>query len=284
MTRPATALVIAAALAAAAAPGAAEVLRPAGGHNDSAHRYFPDLDARLNAVRYARWRALELALLQGITPQLDQEYSAYLLGLIAAPPRYAPEPELIAPILSRDATPVYRALWWGGVLETQLIDALAAADATEPATNARLEKALAAYRAERWALQPQADESAPAPEASRLAPSSANILQAGTALFVESAQALAASSYGEQRQLVRKVVEDFDKSFASERPAHDATYAAAAPDVTAAWPDVADALDRLARYRAEVFEALAPAGDTLEGRRLRDDRLRAVASRWGLSR
>ena len=159
MTRPATALVLAAALAAAAGPTAADVLRPAGGHNDSAHRYFPDLDARLNAVRYARWRALELALLRGITPELDQEYSAYLLGLIASPPRYAPEPELVAPILARDAAPIYRALPWGSVLETQLIDALAAADAGAEVTGARVEKALSAYRKEKWALAAPPQES-----------------------------------------------------------------------------------------------------------------------------
>jgi hypothetical protein len=284
MTRPATALVLAAALAAAAGPGAADVLRPAGGHNDSAHRYFPDLDARLNAVRYARWRALELALLEGITPELDQEYSAHLLGLIAAPPRYPPEPELVAPILARDDAAVYRALWWGGVLETQLIDALAAEDAEPKTTGARLEKALAAYRAERWALAAPREAAPPAPEAVRQARSSANILAGGTALFVESAQALAASSYGEQRQRVRKVVEDFDKSFARERSPESATYTASAPAVAAAWPEIAGALDDLARFRAEVFEALAPPGEDAASRHGRNERVRAVAARWGVSR
>jgi hypothetical protein len=79
------------------------------------------------------------------------------------------------------------------------------------------------------------------------------------------------------------VVEEFDKDFASERPPAEAAYATAAPAVAGAWSEAADALDALARFRSEVFEALAPKGDSPESRRLRDDRLRAVAARWGIS-
>ena len=45
-----------------------EPFRPKGRYNDSVHRFFPDLDSRLNAVRYARWRALEIAWISGINP------------------------------------------------------------------------------------------------------------------------------------------------------------------------------------------------------------------------
>jgi hypothetical protein len=123
----------------------------------------------------------------------------------------------------------------------------------------------------------------PAPEAGRLARASANILVGGTALFVDSAQALAASDFGEQRQRVRRIVEEFDKSFARERPPEAATYTASAPAVASAWPQLAAALDAVARYRAEVFEALAPAGSSPESRQLREQRLRSVAARWGLA-
>jgi hypothetical protein len=286
MTRARTALLLAATLAAAAGPAAAEVLRPAGSHNDAAHRYFPDLEARLNAVRYARWRALELALLSGITPQMDQEYSAYLLGAIADPPRYPPEPELVAPILARDALPIYRALWWGAVFETQVLDALAAADASPATTPERIGKALDAYRRERWALTAPAPPTAPADsaaEAGRLAPASANILVGGAALFVDAAQALAEGSYGEQRQRVRRVVEEFDKSFAREQPATEGSYTASAPAVAAAWPEATASLDGVALFRAEVFEALAPAGTDAGQRAERDARLKALAARWGIA-
>jgi hypothetical protein len=41
-------------------------------------------------------------------------------------------------------------------------------------------------------------------------------------------------------------------------------------------------LDRLARFRIEVFEALIPGAVTPEAVRQRDERLRAVARRYGL--
>src|SRR5262249_30670095 len=48
-------------LFAAAAFGALpeERFPPKGSWNNSVHRFFPDLDARANAVRYGRWRAVE---------------------------------------------------------------------------------------------------------------------------------------------------------------------------------------------------------------------------------
>ncbi|HEX7253593.1 MAG TPA: hypothetical protein VF376_11980 [Thermoanaerobaculia bacterium] len=47
---------------------------PKGEYTDSVHRFFPDLDARLNAVRYGRWRALEIAWVSGIDAETDQEF------------------------------------------------------------------------------------------------------------------------------------------------------------------------------------------------------------------
>ena len=46
-------------LAAAAGAGRPEEpFRPKGYYNNSVHRFHPDLEGRLNAVRYGRWRAL----------------------------------------------------------------------------------------------------------------------------------------------------------------------------------------------------------------------------------
>src|SRR5688572_6179465 len=79
-----------------------EPFRPRGRHNNSVHRFFPDLDSRLNAVRYGRWRALEIAWKVGITPKLDSEFSTFLLTLLRDPPRFPPEPELVAPRFARE--------------------------------------------------------------------------------------------------------------------------------------------------------------------------------------
>jgi len=89
-------------IAAAVARGAPyEPFPPKGAYNNSVHRYFPDLDARLNAVRYGRWRALEVAWREGIDRRLDARFSADLLELLKDPPRFAPEAERVAPGFAR---------------------------------------------------------------------------------------------------------------------------------------------------------------------------------------
>src|SRR5512147_1607990 len=107
-----------------------EPLRPRGRHNNSVHRFFPDLDSRFNAVRYGRWRALEIAWRVGINPELDRQFSAFLLKLLSDPPRYPPEADLVAPRFAREASSVFHALHWGQVFEQQVSDTLASADAT----------------------------------------------------------------------------------------------------------------------------------------------------------
>src|SRR5512134_3337338 len=135
------AVLCAAAISAAYASGvSSEPFRPKGRYNNSVHRFFPDLDSRLNAVRYGRWRALEIAWSGGINPGLDRTFSSYLLSLLAEPPRFPPEAELVCPRFAREAVPVFRALRWGQVLEQQVGDALASADATPALTATRLSR------------------------------------------------------------------------------------------------------------------------------------------------
>ena len=65
-------------ISAGAAAQPEEPFRPKGSYNNSLHRFHPDLDARLNAVRYGRWRALQIAWRSGINQKLDREFSGYL--------------------------------------------------------------------------------------------------------------------------------------------------------------------------------------------------------------
>lgn len=260
---------------------AQEPLPPRGRHKHAVHRFFPDLDSRLNAVRYGRWRAVEIAWSGGINPGLDREFSAYLLALLAEPPRFPPEAELVSPRFAREAVPVFRALRWGQVLEQQVGDALASADATPALTAARLARALGVYRGERWALAEPESPAEPV-EALALAPQSARILLSGTRLFVLAAEAVAASDFGQQRWKVRDTIAEFDSSLTREVPLDEATYQVSAPTVAERHPEVAAHLDRLARFRAEVYGALVPGGATPEARRDRNARLREVARRYGL--
>lgn len=260
---------------------AQEPLPPRGRYKHAVHRFFPDLDSRLNAVRYGRWRAVEIAWSVGINPRLDQEFSSYLLGLIARPPRFPPEAELVSPRFARDAAPVFRALRWGQVLEQQVGDALASADATPGLTASRLARLLGVYRGERWALA-EPEHPAPPAEALALAPQSARILLAGTRLFVVAAEAVVAADFGQQRWKVRDTIAEFDASLSQNIALEEATYRVSAPTVAERHPEVAVHLDRLARFRAEVYGALVPGGATPEARRDRDARLREVARRYGL--
>ncbi len=258
-----------------------EPFRPRGRYNNSVHRFFPDLDSRCNAVRYGRWRALEIAWMVGINPELDKEFSTFLLDLLGNPPRLPPEAELVAPRFAREAEPVFRALRWGQVFEQQVGDAIAAVDATPELTTARLERALDAYRREAWALSEPPSE-APPPEALRLAPMSARLLLSGTQLFVRAAEALVAADFGQQRWKVKDTIAEFDSSLSREKTLEEATYRVSAPTFADRYPIAAAHLDRLAHFRAEVYGALVPGGATAEARRQRDAQLREVARRYGL--
>jgi hypothetical protein len=261
---------------------AQEPLRPRGRYNNSIHRFFPDLDSRLNAVRYGRWRALEIAWKVGINPELDREFSAFLLQLLADPPRFPPEAEFVAPRFAREAAPVFHALHWGQVLEEEVGDILASADATTTLTASRLDRVVEAYRREKWALsEPPAP--APPPRALLLAPRSARILLSGTRLLVRAGEALAASDFGQQRWKVRDTIEEFDASLSREKPLEESTHPVSAPTVTERYPSAGAHLDRVTRFRLEVYGALEGGGATPEARRERDTRLREVARRYGLS-
>jgi hypothetical protein len=258
-----------------------EPFRPKGSYNNSVHRFHPDLDARLNAVRYGRWRALQIAWTSGINQRLDQEFAKFLRGLLADPPRFAPEADRVAPGPARDAVPIFRALRWGQTLEQQVLDILASADANARLSSERIDRVLGLYRRERYALSEPASPASTA-ELLDLAPVSSRILASGTRLFALAAAGLASSDFAEQRWKVRKIIAEFDPSSAPVTPA-EALYDAAAPAVASAYPSTTACLDRLARFRAEVFEALIPGSVTPEAVRRRDESLRAVARRYGLS-
>jgi len=257
-----------------------EPFRPKGSYNNSVHRFHPDLDARLNAVRYGRWRALQIAWTSGINQRLDQEFAKFLRGLLADPPRFAPEADRVAPGPARDAAPIFRALRWGQTLEQQVLDILASADANARLSSERIDRVLGLYRRERYALSEPASPASTA-ELLDLAPVSSRILASGTRLFALAAAGLASSDFAEQRWKVRKIITEFDPSSAPVTPA-EALYDAAAPAVASAYPSTVACLDRLARFRAEVFEALIPGSATPEAVRRRDESLRAVARRYGL--
>lgn len=258
-----------------------EPFPPKGRYTNSVHRYFPDLDARLNAVRYARWRALEIAWITGIDPQLDRRFSSYLLTLLADPPRLGPEADRVAPRFAREASPVFRALRWGQTLEQQVIDVLASPDASPRLSSDRLQRVFDLYRREPWALAADPDE--PPNEALfAAAPVSARILSAGTRLFATAAEDLAASDFGQQRWRVRKTVQEFDLTYAAGGPPAPSSYRTSAPTLTERNPRVGEALDRISKFREDVFAALLGGGGDLAGRRERAAKLAELARRWGI--
>jgi hypothetical protein len=268
-------------LAAAAGAGRPEEpFRPKGYYNNSVHRFHPDLEGRLNAVRYGRWRALQVAWTSGINEKLDSEFADFLRGLLVHPPRFPPEGDRIAPGPARDAAPIFRALRWGQTLEQQVLDIFASADATPALSRERVDRALRLYRREPYALSEPADPASTA-ELLTIAPVSSRILASGTKLFALAADGLISSDFAEQRWKVRRILTDFDPASAPVTPA-EALYVAAAPAVASAYPSATACLDRLARFRAEVFAALIRGGATPEASRQRDERLRVVARRYGL--
>jgi len=234
----------------------------------------------LNAVRYGRWRALQIAWNSGINPKLDRDFSDYLRRLLADPPRFAPEADRVAPGPARGAAPIFRALRWGQTLEQQLLDILASADAGPAVSVERMDRALRLYRREAYALSEPAEE-APPTAVLELAPISSRILASGTKLFVLASADLASSDFSEQRWKVRKTVKDFDPSAAETTP-NEALFATSAPAVASSYPSMTACLDRLARFRLEVFGALIPGGASVEAVRQRDENLRNVARRYRL--
>jgi len=258
-----------------------EPFPPKGRYTNSVHLYFPDLDARLNAVRYGRWRALEIAWIEGVGRGLDPRFSSYLLGLLSDPPRFAPEADRVAPRFAREAAPVFRALRWGQTFEQQVIDILASPDAGVANSAERIDRVYDLYRREPWALSEPA-ETTPIDSVFEAAPVSARILTAGTRLFASAAEDLAAADFGQQRWRVRQTIQDFDRTYAAERPVPEAVYQQTAAVLTSRHPRAAATLDRISRFRAEVFRALLPGGDDLASRRKRAERLREVALRYGI--
>ncbi len=259
--------------------GSEEPFRSRGSCNSSVHRFFPDLDARLNAVRYGRWRALEIAWKEGITPALDERFSASLIRLLRKPPRFPPEADRVAPRFAREAVSVFRALRWGQVFEQQTLDVLASPDATPRLTSDRLQRLLDLYRRERWAIS-EPDEPVTPSRAVELAPSTARILIAGTQLFASASEDLVAGNFGEQRWRVKRTVADFDRNSAPERPPETGRYRTTAPTFSARYPGIADHLERLARFRLEVYDALVGGGEDPAARRERDNAVREVARRY----
>jgi hypothetical protein len=256
-----------------------EPFRPKGTYNNSVHQFHPDLEARLNVVRFERWRTLEIGWESGLTER-DREISAYALLLARNPPRFPPEADRVAPLLARDAAPIFRALRWGQALEQQLLDVLASPDAGERLSAARLDRALLLYRRERWALSEPAE---PVPGGPSLETTAAwRVAMAGARLFTRAAADLTTPDYAQQRWLVKQTIADFDRASEGDRPAEQATYAASAPAAAAAFPGVTKALDRVEQLRRDVLEALAPGGAAPEARQKRAERLRGVARRYGL--
>jgi len=256
---------------------------PKGDYTESVHRFFPDLDARLNAVRYGRWRALEIAWTSGIDAASDREFSSYFLDLVRRPPRFEPEASRVAPRFAREAIPLFRALRWGQVFEAQVLDILASPDSTPRLAEQRTTRLLAIYRRESWALLTSPTDAPLSSPAITAAPASARMLLAGTRLFALAAEDLAASGFGQQRWRVKKTLEAYDFAPSAEVPVETSTYKVSAPTMESRFPQIADQLDRIAWMRRELFGALVSRPDSPEGRRERDSRVRELARRWGLA-
>lgn len=267
-------------LAAGASAQPEEPFRPKGSYNNSVHQFHPDLEARLNVVRFERWRTLEIAWESGLTDQADREISASALLLATHPPRFPPEADRVAPLLARDASPIFRALRWGQALEQQLLDVLASTDAGERLSAARLDRALLLYQRERWALSEPTESVVAGPSLETTA--AWRIELAGARLFARAAADLTTPDYSQQRWLVKQAIADFDRASEGDRPAEKGPDTALAPAAAETFPGVMKALGRVEQLRRDVLEALAPGDATLEARQKRAERLRGVARRYGL--
>ena len=159
---------------------------------------------------------------------------------------------------------------------------LASPDADPAVSTARLDRVFELYRREVWAPTEPSDVR-PLDRLFEAAPESARILSSGTRLFALAAEDLVLSDFGEQRWKVRRTVSDFDASYATAAVAPgDSAWRAVAPTFVSRYTRVAEVLDRLTRFRAEVFEALVGTGQTLADRQDRARRLAEVARRWGI--
>jgi hypothetical protein len=96
-------------------------------------------------------------------------------------------------------------------------------------------------------------------------------------------EALAASVFGQQRWKVRDTIEEFDSSLPREKGVEESTHRVSAPTFVERYPAAAAHLDRVTRFRLEVYGALVGGGATPEARRERNARLSRVARRYGLA-
>jgi hypothetical protein len=254
-----------------------ETFRPRGIYNNAVHRFFPDLDRRENAIRYGRWRALEVSWREGVSEPVDRRFAEKLLVEMQKLPDFPPDPRLAAPALAREAPRCYDALRNADLLEREVADILAAGDATPMRNRERIDRALNLYRRQPAALS--SPPAPPPPETERLSTfATARLLLMGDWLFARADEDLTTSDYGEQRWKIRETVERYDREL-TVPPAslRTAWYEEFAPGFTKAFPFVSDTLDRATRFRIEIFAALAsPDG----GRRLRS--VAEVERRYGL--
>ncbi len=253
-----------------------ETFRPRGIYNNAVHRFFPDLDRRENAIRYGRWRALEIAWREGVSEAVDRTFSQELRVQMQRLPDFPPDPQLAAPTFAREAPHAFDALRAADILEREVADILAAGDATPVLNRERIDRALNAYRREPAALSPP-PEAAPTPDA-LAALGTARLLLTGDWLFAQADEDLTTAGYGEQRWRIRGTVERFDRELVTA-PGSLRTpwYAEFAPTFLKDFPFVADTLDRATRFRVEIFAALsAPA----PAERIRG--VDAVERRYGL--
>ena len=75
---------------------------------------------------------------------------------------------------------------------------------------------------------------------------------------------------------------DFDRAVSSPEGEVQPTYRALAPTIAERYPVIAEHLDRIGRFRVEIFDALTVGGQTPEMRRERDERVIALARRYGI--
>jgi hypothetical protein len=246
-------------------------------HAHAVHRFFPDLEQRENAVRYARWNALESAWRHGVTAERDRATAAAFRETIHRLPDFPPDPRLGAPLVARDLPGVFGALVAAERFEIDVADALAASDATPETNSSRVEKALARYRRSRFALA-----SPPSREMdARLGEyATARMLLEGDWLFAHAAEDLAGSTWRDQRWRVRATVDRYDRDVESPPASIEASwYRTFAPTFTKEYEPATELIDRATRFRIEVFAALGAADPAA-----RRTAAEAVARRYGLVR
>ena len=241
----------------------------------SVHRFFPDLDERENAIRYARWRALESAWAHGIDDEGDRKLSGSLLATIHRLPAFPPDPALCAPRFSREAFLAFSAVLEADQLEREIGDALASTDSSAASTKSRIERSVTAYHRSRFALSENGSDSGDTTSGDRR---TARLLLKGDWLFAQSAEDLVVSNFREQRWRVRASVDRYDREVETPLDTIQAAwYARSAPDFAQTHPLATAALDRATRFRIDVFRALASPEPAVRRRQLK-----AVEKDYGL--